>query len=156
MSRLAIRYQLRAHGSKLSTDEAKIIDNKRIRLEKLIEVFERQEDSFLLCQSHTDDCPIRSLGDYDEYDHADDPTSYSSKPTPHHTSKVPSDGSGMEILKPEDHPILLPSSLGWEWCVNHGAQPLAVKEAQLRHAQANDSIHRIRLALGFKSAYHCQ
>jgi hypothetical protein len=29
---------------------------------------------------------------------------------------------------------------------------LAAKEAKLRHAQAGDSIHRIRLALGFKSA----
>jgi hypothetical protein len=58
----------------------------------------------------------------------------------------------MENPNPEDVPILLPSSLGWEWCASHGVQSLAAKEARLRHAQANDSIHRIRLALGFKSA----
>ncbi|KAH8979439.1 hypothetical protein EDB92DRAFT_1806523 [Lactarius akahatsu] len=62
------------------------------------------------------------------------------------------DGSGMDGLNPEDAPILLPSSLGWEWCIRHGAQSLAGKEVQLRHAQASESIHRIRLALGFKSA----
>ena len=73
-------------------------------------------------------------------------------PSPHHAINRSSDGSGMDMLHPEDHPILLPSSLGWEWCVSHGVQALAGKEAQLRLAQANDSIHRICLALGFKSA----
>ncbi|KAI9428522.1 hypothetical protein H4582DRAFT_1798800, partial [Lactarius indigo] len=33
-----------------------------------------------------------------------------------------------------------------------GFQSLAGKEVQLRHAQASESIHGIRLALGFKSA----
>ena len=30
-----------------------------------------------------------------------------------------------------------------------------MKEAKLQHAQANDAIHQIRLALGFKSALFC-
>jgi hypothetical protein len=121
-------------------------------------VFEHQADSVLLHQDHADDSPISSLGDYDEYDHADDPVNSgdtdSEYPgiTFHPTPTRTSDGSGMESLIPEDVPVLLPSSLGWEWCLRHGVQSLAVKEAQLRHAQASDSIHRIRLALGFKSA----
>ncbi|KAH9013825.1 hypothetical protein EDB83DRAFT_2233173 [Lactarius deliciosus] len=137
---LAIRYQLRAHGLRVTTEEAQIIENKRSRLQKLIDMFEHQGDSFLLHQQPTDDSPISPLGDYDEYDHVDD-------------LGVPAlDGSGMDGLNPEDVPILLPSSLGWEWCVRHGVQSLAGKEVQLRHAQASESIHRIRLALGFKSA----
>jgi len=63
-----------------------------------------------------------------------------------------SDGSGMDDLNPEDIPIPLPSSLGWSWCTKHDVTSLAVKEARLRNAQANEAIHRIRLALGFKSA----
>ncbi|KAI0257945.1 hypothetical protein BC834DRAFT_812729, partial [Gloeopeniophorella convolvens] len=35
---------------------------------------------------------------------------------------------------------------------HHGAKSLAVKEAKLRVAQAHDAIHKIRLALGFKSS----
>ncbi|KAF8267469.1 hypothetical protein EI94DRAFT_1581054 [Lactarius quietus] len=58
----------------------------------------------------------------------------------------------MDSPNPEDLPILLPSSLGWNWCVTHDVQSLAAKEAHLHIAQANESIHRIRLALGFKSA----
>ncbi|KAH9068018.1 hypothetical protein EDB83DRAFT_2223119 [Lactarius deliciosus] len=63
-----------------------------------------------------------------------------------------SDISGTEGTNAEDIPILLPSTLGLDWCIQHGVQSLAIKEAKLRYAQANDSIHRIRLALGFKSA----
>jgi hypothetical protein len=124
-----------------------------MRLQRLIDMFEHQADSFLLHQGRIDDPPISSLGHYDEYDHVDYLGNSGDKDTEHVT--LPSrtiDGSGMDSPNPEDLPILLPSSLGWEWCVSHGIQSLAVKEAQLRHAQANDAIHRIRLALGFKSA----
>jgi hypothetical protein len=155
---LAIRYQLRIHGPKLTIEEAQIIDDKRTRLQSLIDTFEHHADSVFLNQRHANDSTLLNLGSYDEYDHADDPDTPSSKPgkrlghASHHTLSMASDGSGMNVLEPEDLPILLPSSLGWEWCVNHGVKPIAVKEARLRHAQANDSIHRIRLALGFKSA----
>ncbi|KAI0257707.1 hypothetical protein BC834DRAFT_848761, partial [Gloeopeniophorella convolvens] len=53
---------------------------------------------------------------------------------------------------PEDVNIMLPLTLGWTWCLYHGAKSLAVKEAKLRVAQAHDAIHKIRLALGFKSS----
>jgi hypothetical protein len=121
-------------------------------------MFERQADSFLLHQDGPDDSPILMMGDYDEYDHVDDVDNSidtdegHAGPSSHHLTLRASDSSGMESLNPEDLPILLPSSLGWEWCVSHGIQSLAVKEFQLRQAQANDSIHHIRLALGFKSA----
>lgn len=62
------------------------------------------------------------------------------------------DGSGMNTSNPEAFPILLPSTLGLEWCVEHGIQSLAVKEARLRYAQANYSIHQIRQVLGLKSS----
>ncbi|KAH9172399.1 hypothetical protein EDB89DRAFT_1906254 [Lactarius sanguifluus] len=126
-----LQYQLRAHGLRVTTEEAQVIENKRSRLQKLIDMFEHQVDSFLLHQQPTDDSPISPLGDYDEYDHADDlrdpdntddnHSGYAS----HRRTPQALDGSGMDRLNPEDVPILLPSSLGWEW---------------------------IRLALGFKSA----
>jgi hypothetical protein len=155
---LAIKYQLRAGGSKLTSDDAQIIENKRIRLQRLIDMFEHQADSFLLHQHRIDDDLISPLGQYDEYDDVDDLGDLSGEgqthvvPAPLHHIRETSDGSGTEGTYPEDLPILLPSSVGWEWCVSHGVQSLAVKEAQLRHGQANESIHRIRLALGFKSA----
>jgi hypothetical protein len=47
MYRLAIRYQLRSPGSRLTMEEAQILENKRNRLQKLIDMFERQADAYL-------------------------------------------------------------------------------------------------------------
>jgi len=158
MSRLAIRYQFRSQGSTLTVEDAQILENKRNRLQKLIDMFEHQADGFLLHHQATDDVQVSSMGDYAEYDHVDDmddsgvPVPSSIAVSGHYSGTHASDGSGMESPNAEDIPLLLPSSLGWEWCINHGVRSLAIKEAKLRYAQANDSIHRIRLALGFKSA----
>ncbi|KAH9011674.1 hypothetical protein EDB85DRAFT_1900862 [Lactarius pseudohatsudake] len=154
---LAIRYQLRAHGLKITTEEIQVIENKRSHLQTLIDIFEHQGDSFLL-QPLTDDSPISPLGDYAQYDHLEDLTNSEDTDDDHlehgscHTPLRAIDGSGMDGTNPEDFLVLLPSSLGWEWCVRHGIQSLAGKEVQLRHAQASESIHEICLALGFKSA----
>ncbi|KAH8987551.1 hypothetical protein EDB86DRAFT_2832248 [Lactarius hatsudake] len=144
---LAIRYQLRSHGMN-TIEESQIIENKRIRLQKLVDMFSHQADAFLLHHQPIDDAPIPSLGDYAEYDHVDD---MDDSLAPRSKAQV-SDISGMEGTNAEDIPILLPSTLGLDWCIQHGVRSLAIKEAKLRYAQANDSIHRIRLALGFKSA----
>ncbi|KAH8994378.1 hypothetical protein EDB86DRAFT_2805115 [Lactarius hatsudake] len=95
---------------------------------------------------------IQELQYYDNVDDIDD----SGNPGPassgrYHRPHTSTD-SGIESLNAEDIPLLLPSSLGWEWCASHSVKTLAMKEAKLRYAQASDSIHRIRLALGFKSA----
>ncbi|KAH8988705.1 hypothetical protein EDB83DRAFT_2305041 [Lactarius deliciosus] len=95
---------------------------------------------------------IQELQYYDNVDDIDDsgnpgPTSSGRYHRPHTSTD-----SGIESLNAEDIPLLLPSSLGWEWCASHSVKTLAMKEAKLRYAQASDSIHRIRLALGFKSA----
>ncbi|KAH9007794.1 hypothetical protein EDB85DRAFT_1904803 [Lactarius pseudohatsudake] len=145
---LAIRYQLRAHGLKITTEEAQVIENKRSRLQKLIDMFEHQADSFLLHKPLADNSPITPLGDYEEYDHVDDLGSSEdtdddhSVHALHHPTPQALDGSGMDGINPEEFPVLLPQH----------AQSLAKKEVKLRCAQANESIHRIRLALGFKSA----
>ncbi|KAH9008383.1 hypothetical protein EDB85DRAFT_1883574 [Lactarius pseudohatsudake] len=144
---LAIRYQLRSHGMN-TIEESQIIENKRIRLQKLIDMFSHQADAFLLHHQPIDDAPIPSLGDYAEYDNVDD---MDDSIVPRSKTKM-SDISETEGTNAEDIPILLPSTLGAEWCIQHGVRSLAIKEAKLRYAQANDSIHRMCLALGFKSA----
>ncbi|KAH9019848.1 hypothetical protein EDB84DRAFT_1441988 [Lactarius hengduanensis] len=154
---LAIRYQLRTQGSKLTMEDAQILENKRNRIQKLIDMFEHQADAFLPHLRATDNAPVWSLGDYAEYDNADD-IDDSGNPGPassgrHYRSQT-SDDSEIESLNAEDIPLLLPSSLGWEWCTSHSVKSLAMKEAKLRYAQASDSVHRIRLALGFKSALY--
>jgi hypothetical protein len=89
------------------------------------------------------------MSDYSEYDNADNidesgvPGHSDRAHRSHHT-----EGSGANA---EDFTLTLPSSLGWEWCIQKGYKALANKEARLRFAQATDAIHKICLALGFKS-----
>ena len=150
--RLAIRYQLQSQGSRLTMEEIQILENKRTRLQKLIDTFAHQSDVFLLNHKSTEDTPMSLLGDYLEYDHADD---IDESGVPGHSGD---DQSGRSPMKDgletntEDFPILLPSSLGWSWCNKQGLTALADREAKLHYAQATDSVHRIRLALGFKAA----
>ncbi|KAF8258431.1 hypothetical protein EI94DRAFT_1815350 [Lactarius quietus] len=152
---LAIRYQLQSQGPQLTMEDAQIIENKWMCLQKLIDMFEYQADAFLFNHKLSENDLMSHLGDYSEYDHADDlddsgVPGYSDAPHPTHYHDVYN--SGESGTNAEDITILLPSSLGWEWCLSHGHETLAVKESKLRFAQATDSIHRIRLALGFKSA----
>ena len=142
---MAIKHKLRSNKSGLSNDEIQTIENKRSRLQVLISAFEKHADTFLVHKTSADDLSITLLDEYDAFDH---PDCDDNMPTPFHSPN----GSGMEAGNPEDVPIFLPSSLGWKWCSLHNAKSLALKEAPLRHAQANDAIHQIRLALGFKAA----
>src|ERR1700761_3725753 len=67
-SRLAIRHQLRIHGSTLTTEEAQVIHNKQGCLKGLISTFEHNADTFLLHRHPLDDFPIKPVSDYTEYD----------------------------------------------------------------------------------------
>jgi hypothetical protein len=153
--RLAIHYQLYLSGTKVTTDAALYLDNKRTRLQSLIEIFQHQADFFILRHSHVGDSTISYMYAYDLYD--DVGYSDMTRPTgPEHPyassdqlSSLPQDGSEMDSLNPEDLLILLPSSLGWKWCVAHDVHSLATKDAWLYISQANESIHWIHLALGF-------
>ncbi|KAH9014734.1 hypothetical protein EDB84DRAFT_1277578 [Lactarius hengduanensis] len=142
----------------LTMEEAQILENKRNRIQKLIDMFERQADAFLLHHRAMDDLACCCVG------------VVASSRACRLLCQCRSDTAG--LMPPcwcrsdaaglagrvsvaatwQDIPLLLPSSLGMEWCSSHGVKSLAMKEAKLHYAQANDCIHRIRLALGFKSA----
>ena len=121
-------------------------------------MFEHQADSHLLRHKALDNVPITLLTDYSEFDNVDILDDSDSHTSPQLLPSVSppvlqfSDDSSVDQTNTEDLSILLPSSLGWRWCVKHNLQALAEKEAKLRIAQANDAIHSVRLALGFKSA----
>ena len=121
-------------------------------------MFEHQADSHLLRHKALDNVPITLLADYSEFDNVDvldDSDSHTSLQLfPFVSPPILqfSDDSSVDQTNAEDLSILLPSSLGWGWCIKHHLQALAEKEAKLRVAQANDAIHSVRLALGFKSA----
>jgi hypothetical protein len=108
-------------------------------------MFEYQADAFLLQQKPMN---IIDLADYAQYDHVNN---IDNSKFARITLQI-SNAFGSGGHNAEDIPVLLPSTLEGEWCTSHGAKSLAIKEAKLCCAQANDSIHGICLALGFKSA----
>src|ERR1700677_2828334 len=123
-------------GPTYTVEKAQVIENKRSRLQKLIDMFERQADSYILHHRALENVPIASLTDYSEFDNVDmlDNSELQiplqlSPPVLQHVLNF-ADGSGIDHIHAEDLSILLPSWLGWEWCVLHNSQALAEKEAK--------------------------
>jgi hypothetical protein len=56
-----------------------------------------------------------------------------------------------DLFCPERTPLPLPSVLGLDKCKELGLIEFAKKEQRLREGQANDALHAIRLALGYKA-----
>ncbi|KAN0135311.1 hypothetical protein V8E53_006876, partial [Lactarius tabidus] len=148
-TKLGIRYQLWSQGPQLTTEDSQILENKRAHLQKAIDIFSHQSDAFIIHHEFSEDVSLLAMSDYSEYDNADN--MYESRVLGHsdraHRSHH-TEGSGANA---EDFTLTLPSSLGWEWCIQKGNKALANKEARLRFAQATDAIHKICLVLGFKS-----
>ncbi|KAN0137341.1 hypothetical protein V8E53_004786 [Lactarius tabidus] len=155
---LAIRYDLRLSGPQPMIEKAQVIDNKHSRLQRFIDMFERQADSYILRHRALENAQIAPLTDYSQFDDIDmlddlEPqVPVQASPHAFHYISHSSDSSGIDSTNAEDLSIILPSSLGWEWCIQNNVQNLAEKEAKLHVAQANDAVHGMRLALGFKSA----
>jgi hypothetical protein len=124
-------------------------------------MFERQADSYILRHRALENAQIAPLTDYSQFDDInmlDDlepQVPVQASLHAFHYISHSSDSSGIDSDNAEDLSIILPSSLRWEWCIQNNVQNLAEKEAKLRVAQANDAVHGMCLALGFKSALFC-
>jgi hypothetical protein len=111
---LALRYQLKVHGSKLSTEAAQSIESKCARLQDLIDAFQTRADFFLPHRHSIDDLPALLLTVDDVFDSAGEPLEAIEHADQitfdsfDHTSLRSLDGSGMSIFNPETFPILLP------------------------------------------------
>ncbi|KAN0138135.1 hypothetical protein V8E53_004024 [Lactarius tabidus] len=68
---LAIRYDVRSFGQQATIEEAQVIENKRSRLQSLINMFEHQADAYILNHHILGNAPISSLTDYSQFDHVD-------------------------------------------------------------------------------------
>ncbi|KAI9434476.1 hypothetical protein H4582DRAFT_2176278 [Lactarius indigo] len=102
---LVICYQLWSQGSKLTIEDSQVLENKCNHIQKLIDMFEHQADTFLHHHQNTDDVPVWSMGDYAEYDNVDniDGSRHPGLgPSGHYHGASTSDGPGMESSNVED------------------------------------------------------
>ncbi|KAI0257960.1 hypothetical protein BC834DRAFT_1036787, partial [Gloeopeniophorella convolvens] len=151
----ALRRDVRNLGKHATMLEQTAIEDRRHKLQTSVDAFQHQADSMILKYSFSDNVILARSKDYAEFDDADNEDFGTSLP-PVTLDSSDSDDDHMESNSVptfvEDAEIFLPSSVGWDWCQKHGVESLAAKEAKLRRGQASDAIHRIRLALGLKSA----
>jgi hypothetical protein len=70
--RLALKYQLQCHKSKLTPEETQVIENKQGHLQTLIDKFEWQADSFILHYQSMEIPKISPISDYNQYDNYGD------------------------------------------------------------------------------------
>jgi hypothetical protein len=66
-SRLAIRYDVRTSGQQPTIEKAQVIENKQSRLQRLIDMFEHQADSYILCHKALENVPFASLTNYSQF-----------------------------------------------------------------------------------------
>ncbi|KAH9905103.1 uncharacterized protein B0H18DRAFT_964909 [Fomitopsis serialis] len=57
-----------------------------------------------------------------------------------------------DVIHPETVPLTLPSMLGRETLRERRLEEIGERELRLREGQANDALHRLRMAIGLKSA----
>jgi hypothetical protein len=146
--RLALRYQLRCHERKINMEEASILESKQNRLQSLIDKFERQADYIILPQDSTKLPKVTAIGDCSEFNDFS-PMEQSTATGTRTIRSRNLDGSGMNCPDPQCLPILLPSTLGWNWCDSHGFKDLATKEAELRIAQVSRFVDGLGTPLRF-------
>jgi hypothetical protein len=112
------------------------LQERRLRTLSQAETFNRNADSYL---ETVDDLPSAdgSTGIPDEF-----------------LSDTEADDEDVESsnrIQPEEIVLMLPSSLGPDWCAEEANQNIAQQEIGLRQGQANDALHHIRIGLAEKS-----
>ena len=120
------------------------LEDRRQKLQAQIDTFLRRAERFIPIDN--DDTPSGSdtpyIGDeWDSFDLEAPENPVVAREMAEHATEIPA------IMDP----LPLPSVLGLEMCHDLDILDLADQELQLRYGQANDALHHIRLALGYKS-----
>lgn len=116
--------------------------DRRRRLQVRIDGFEKNSSKYLDSNVDMDDGQQVDLGSrWDNIVDEDGP--------------LPGNGDDMdedeEQLPPEKAILSLPSNIGLDRCLDLGLDEVVKSEILLREGQANDALHNIRYALGYKS-----
>ncbi|GJF00873.1 hypothetical protein PsYK624_171750 [Phanerochaete sordida] len=143
---LALRGRIRRMGRSLTVLQSQDVEDKRTRLQKRIDAYHANAEKYMGCDTaDLQDAIEASQGsDFDwvpDLDH-------------HETDDGEIEDEELRdnlTLFPEHIPILLPSALGATKCAEFSLTKLIGLELQLRKGQANDVIHNLRLAIGYKS-----
>ncbi|TFY54792.1 hypothetical protein EVJ58_g8650 [Rhodofomes roseus] len=138
----------RVKSDSLLTEQLQLV-NRRNRLQRGIDSFTKQAATFWKDgadsdddEEETDDEPEAAYTGKDWADVAEDPDV---------TDDMVVIEDPDDETQPESVPLRLPSTIGHEKLANMNKRALGEQELRLREGQANDALHRLRMAIGLKS-----
>lgn len=118
------------------------LEERRQRLQKRIVTFESKAASYIPLVAEPDGDGASEAYDGSEWDALEEDVNPLDEI---YTGEIDSG------IQPESAIISLPSQLGYDVVVASGLEDIASEELSLRIGQANDALHQIRLAIGYKS-----
>lgn len=140
--RLGISHLKRKMGRHPLVADRLALEERRQRLQKRIAVFESKAASYIPMVADADGDGTGEAYDGAEWDDLEEDVN------PLDEVYAGEIDSG---IQPESAVISLPSQLGYGVVVANGWEEIAAEELSLRVGQANDALHQIRLAIGYKS-----
>jgi len=128
----------------------------RQRLASRVEDFNRQSSRYIYTDEADEADEADDLNTQETSDFEDDADKSADDDWEHQSNiYVPdADLSASTAVTPESMSLNLPSTLGRDKCEALGIKSLARKELRLRRGQANDTLHQLRVELGYKAFIH--
>jgi hypothetical protein len=151
--RLRLRAYVRTIGNRPTLDEQVQLQQRRDRLRDQLDAFHHSADTFLDAPVEGSEEPAQ-IAETPAVVHnipADDDDDWDVDPNGNPFRPVDSGAYPPAGDQPESMAVMLPSSLGTQWCQEEANKPIVDQEISLRKGQANDALHQIRIALAHKS-----
>ncbi|KAF8259195.1 hypothetical protein EI94DRAFT_1707309 [Lactarius quietus] len=151
---LSLQALVRKIGSLPTPDQQRDLTLRRARLQERVDTFQRQAATIFRAAGDTfDSTLVRETYFGTEFDGIDDEDDGNgdSPAEEHDPTQGTVNCSTDDSVDAEYIPLHLPSHFGCNWCSLNAAEDLAEAEIRLREGQLNDSLHQIRIALGYKS-----
>ena len=145
--KLDIRSRSNKHAA--SIDKQQSIVDRQARLDSKINSFNERIETFLgSFQWECNEDQIECQEEVDDFDFSDQSSALGEADCDlEDLENVDEDCACAESPKP-----WIPSLFGWDVCLKNGLQQMADQEIQLRIGQANDSLGKLRMALGQKTS----
>jgi len=155
LNNIACRLRLSAHvrqlGQRPSLDEQVQLQERRHRLQTQIDSFSANASTLLNLEVDEDFLDSHAQMDRDDlFDHISESDTEVDVDNPLAVLQTGA-AESTTAIEPERSSIMLPSTLGLDWCKMVIHTSIVQQEIGLRMGQANDALHQIRIALAQKS-----
>ncbi|KAF8265897.1 hypothetical protein EI94DRAFT_1702128 [Lactarius quietus] len=152
---VSLQALVRKIGSHSTPDQQREVMVKWAQLQERVDTFHKQAANILQAVSEGGaDLPVVESyvgAEFNGIGKEDDDNEHSSSAEDHDQTHLSGNSAANGCVDAEYISLHLPSHFRCDWCNKNAAEDLAKAELCLREGQLNDSLHHIRMALGYKS-----